>query len=92
MPRFWDLFLAAAERAERLDWRGFCEVGAGSWGGKMLVGGLTCDFWAENSKKNKSKNSRFALRALLRPFDVAQGRAVAPWARQSKCTVLKPCP
>ena len=70
MPRFRDLFFARLNVRKGWIGAGFVRLGQDLGVGKMLVGGLTCDFWAENSKKDKGKNSRVALRALLRPFDV----------------------
>jgi hypothetical protein len=43
----------------------------------MLVGGLTSDFWAENSKRKKQQQKTKAINQSLRPsgFAPAFGRA-----------------
>jgi hypothetical protein len=50
----------SAERAERLDWRWFCEVGSGFWRGKNASWGLDMRFLGgkQQNKKSNNKNKR----------------------------------
>jgi hypothetical protein len=66
MPRFGDLFFARLKSRKGWIGAGFVRCEPEFWVGKMLLGGLTCVFWAENSKReNNSKNK--AINQSLRP-------------------------
>jgi hypothetical protein len=66
-----------AECAERLDWRGFCEVGSGFWGGKNASWGLDKRFLGRKQQKKKATAKTKAINQSLRPsgFAPAFGRA-----------------
>jgi hypothetical protein len=81
MPRVWDLFLARLNVRKGWIGAGFVRLGQDLGVGKMLVGGLTCEFWAENSKKKQKQKQSRRPSAFAPALRRCSGRALAPWAR-----------
>jgi hypothetical protein len=83
MPRFGDLFFARLKSRKGWIGAGFVRFVRDFGVGKMRVGGLTCVFWAENSKGKQATAKAKAINQSLRPsgFTPAFGRAEGPSAR-----------
>jgi hypothetical protein len=77
MPRFWDLFFWGLDVRKGWIGAGFVGLWRNFGVGKMLIGGLTSVFWAENSKRKQATAKTKAINQSRRPsgFAPAFGRA-----------------